>query len=76
MEKGWLQMKYKGVYQRLNWSGWFLLVNGAIALLIGLRYLSWAEIQDSVSGLYLTVLYLAQFPALALLTGIPWLFSA
>ena len=63
----------KGLGQRLNWTGWFLLINGTLALLVGLRYLPWINIPDGTTGTYVTLLYLAQFPLLALVAGLPLL---
>ncbi|XOZ32190.1 DUF3413 domain-containing protein [Halomonadaceae bacterium KBTZ08] len=61
----------ESVGQRLSWCGWFLLINGAATLLIGLRYLPWITVPDQTTGLYLSVLYLSQFPLLALIVGMP-----
>ena len=58
---------------RCSWLGWFAAANGLLALLIGLRYLPWIDIPDAATGLYVTLLYAAQFPLLALVAGLPLL---
>ena len=57
--------------KRLSWAGWFLMINGVLTLLLGLRYLPWITIPDAASGTFISILYLSQFPLLALLAGLP-----
>lgn len=68
-----LKTQLRELGQRLSWTGWFLLANGVLALLVGLRYLPWITIPDGTTGIYVTFLYLAQFPLLALVAGLPLL---
>lgn len=68
--------RLENVGQRLNWCGWFLLINGILTLLVGLRYLPWITIPDAATGFYLGVLYLSQFPLLALIAGTPLILAS
>lgn len=47
------------------------MINGILTLLVGLRYLPWITITDGTAGTYITLLYLSQFPLLALVAGLP-----
>ncbi|MEQ6886241.1 DUF3413 domain-containing protein [Salicola sp. Rm-C-2C1-2] len=67
------QTQFRRAGQRASWTGWFLLINGILALLAGLRYLPWLTIPDGITSVYLILLYLAQFPLLALVVGLPLL---
>lgn len=56
--------------QKLSWWGLFTLFNSVVALLIGLRYLSWFHVPDVQTGSYVALLYVGQFFFLSLLIAI------
>ncbi|EPC02370.1 hypothetical protein L861_15145 [Litchfieldella anticariensis FP35 = DSM 16096] len=57
--------------RRLGWTAWFVFANVPVAWLIAIRFLNWMPVPDATTGLYVGLVYIAQF---TLLTWVPGLF--
>jgi len=55
-----------------RWAGWFAMANGALAALIGLRYLFYYDLPaDSLGASYTVLAYTGHYASLGLLTVLP-----
>lgn len=61
--------------KKLNWWGGFVVLNTCLAALIGMRYLSWVQVDSGITALYVLLLYIGQFFFLSLLVGFVFLLA-